>query len=81
LTFPALDALKEGYEVFPVVDAVGGTSVIAHETALRRVEQAGAQLSSFAQIACEFQRDWNRTETVPLFIKAMQEKGIFLKLK
>lgn len=81
LTFPALDALKEGYEVFPVVDAVGGTSVIAHEMALRRVEQAGAQLSSFAQIACEFQRDWNRTETVPLFIKAMQEKGIFLKLK
>jgi len=27
LTFPALDALREGYEVYPVVDAVGGTSV------------------------------------------------------
>src|SRR5664279_437506 len=26
LAFPALDALREGYEVFPVVDAVGGTS-------------------------------------------------------
>ena len=41
LTFPALDALKEGYEVYAVADAVGGTSVGAHKAALRRMEQAG----------------------------------------
>jgi nicotinamidase-related amidase len=29
LTFPALDALKEGYEAYVVADAVGGTSVTA----------------------------------------------------
>ena len=81
LTFPTLDALQAGYEVYPVVDAVGGTSVIAHETALRRVEQAGAQLTTFAQLACEMQRDWNRGKTVPVFVKAMQDKGIFLKLQ
>ncbi len=81
LTFPTLDALKEGFEVYPVADAVGGTSRIAHETALRRVEQAGAQLTSFAQLACEFQRDWNRGATVPTFVKAMQDRGIFLKLQ
>ncbi|MCL1788693.1 MAG: isochorismatase family protein, partial [Defluviitaleaceae bacterium] len=44
LSFPTLDALREGYEVYPVADAVGGTSLLAHETALRRMEQAGAQL-------------------------------------
>ena len=38
LTFPTLDALREGYEVYVVADAVGGTSVAAHEMALRRVE-------------------------------------------
>lgn len=81
LSFPTLDALRAGYEVYPVVDAVGGTSVLAHETALRRVEQAGAKLTSFAQIACEFQRDWNRKATVPVFVKALQDKGIFLKLQ
>lgn len=81
LTFPALDAMREGFEVYPVVDAVGGTSKIAHEAALRRVEQAGAQLTSFAQLACEFQRDWNRGETVPKFVKVMQDKGVFLKLQ
>lgn len=81
LTFPTLDALQAGYEVYSVVDAVGGTSVIAHETALRRVEQAGAKLTTFAQLACEMQRDWNRGKTVPVFVKAMQDKGIFLKLQ
>lgn len=81
LTFPTLDALKEGYQVYPVVDAVGGTSKIAHETALRRVEQAGARLTSFAQIACEFQRDWNRTDTVAQFVQGMVDRGIFLKLE
>ncbi|MGE6335118.1 hydrolase [Stenotrophomonas sp. NPDC077659] len=75
LTFPALDALKEGYEVYVVVDAVGGTSVAAHEAALRRIEQAGGQLISVAQLFCELQRDWQRKDTVPDFIKMFVETG------
>ncbi len=77
LSFPALDALKEGYEVYPVVDAVGGTSLAAHETALRRMEQAGAQLTSWAQMLCEVQRDWARTETVPSMVEIFTAAGIF----
>jgi nicotinamidase-related amidase len=72
LTFPALDALKEGYEVYAVADAVGGTSVTAHETALRRMEQAGAKLISKTQLYCELQRDWNRAETVPGFMDVFE---------
>ncbi|MEG2313085.1 hydrolase [Brevundimonas sp.] len=68
LAFPALDALKEGYEVYVVADAVGGTSLAAHEAALRRIEQAGGQLISKTQLYCELQRDWNRTDTVPGFM-------------
>lgn len=80
LTFPTLDALAEGFQVYPVVDAVGGTSKVAHETALRRVEQAGAQLITNAQLACEWQRDWNRTDTVPDFVKILLENGDFINL-
>ncbi|GAB6093408.1 isochorismatase family protein [Furfurilactobacillus curtus] len=80
LTFPTLDAMREGFEVFPVVDAVGGTSVTAHETAIQRVTAAGAQPTTIAQLACELQRDWNRTETVPDFTNLMTEAGVFLKL-
>jgi nicotinamidase-related amidase len=71
LTFPTLDALRAGYDVYPVVDAVGGTSVDAHLTGLRRVEQAGAQLTSIPQLLCELQRDWARKDTVPAFVKLL----------
>ncbi|AEI82845.1 isochorismatase hydrolase (plasmid) [Cupriavidus necator N-1] len=75
LTFPALDALKEGYEVYVVADAVGGTSVAAHEAALRRIEQAGGKMISVAQLFCELQRDWSRSETVPAFIDLFIQTG------
>jgi nicotinamidase-related amidase len=65
LTFPSLDALRAGYEVYPVVDAVGGTSVEAHRAGLERIVQAGAQPISWVSLACELQRDWGRLATVP----------------
>ncbi|MDR1806522.1 MAG: hydrolase [Propionibacteriaceae bacterium] len=80
LAFPTLDALREGYEVYPVVDAIGGTSTLAHETALRRVEQAGAQLITIPQLICELQRDWNRSETVEPFLDLMFEARAFVGL-
>jgi len=68
LLFPTLDALKEGYEVYPVVDAVAGTSVVAHDAALRRMENAGARPVSVMNLVCEIQRDWARGETVPAML-------------
>jgi len=64
MAFPALDALREGYEVYPVVDAVGGTSEEAHRAGLERVIQAGGHPISWVALACELQRDWAREETV-----------------
>lgn len=75
LTFPALDALNEGYEVYVVADAVGGTSLAAHEAALRRIEQAGGRMISVPQLFCELQRDWARKDTVPAFINLFIETG------
>lgn len=75
LTFPTLDALKAGFEVYVVVDAVGGTSLAAHEAALRRVEQAGAKPISVAQLFCELQRDWSRKDTAEAFMKLFIETG------
>ena len=64
MAFPALDAMREGYEVYPVVDAIGGTSIEAHTTGLQRVIQAGAQPISWVALAVELQRDWARLDTV-----------------
>jgi nicotinamidase-related amidase len=64
MAFPALDALREGYDVYPVVDAIGGTSEEAHRAGIERVVQAGGRPISWVALACELQRDWSREETV-----------------
>ena len=63
--------MNEGFDVYPVVDAIGGTSVEAHKAGLRRVEQAGAKPTTWAQLICELQRDWNRKETAGDFAKVL----------
>jgi nicotinamidase-related amidase len=69
LAFTALDALREGYEVYPVVDAIGGTSPEAHRAGLDRIVQAGARPTGWVSLACELQRDWARLDTVPEVIE------------
>jgi nicotinamidase-related amidase len=81
MAFPALDALLEGYEIYPVVDAIGGTSVEAHRAGLDRVVQAGGTPITWVSLACELQRDWARVETVPAVVqivlteRLLQEAG------
>lgn len=67
LTFPVLSALADGFEVYPVVDAVGGTSEKAHSAAITRMTLAGARPVSWVQLICELQRDWNREATAEKF--------------
>jgi nicotinamidase-related amidase len=69
MAFTALDALREGYEVYPVVDAIGGTSPEAHRAGLDRVIQAGGQPVSWVSLAVELQRDWARQDTVQAIVE------------
>jgi nicotinamidase-related amidase len=71
MAFAALDALSERYEVYPVVDAIAGTSVEAHRAGLERVMQAGGKPISWVSLACELQRDWARQKTVPGFTRIL----------
>src|SRR5258708_3338384 len=57
LAFPALDAMRHGYEIYPVVDAVGATSLEAHRAGLERIGRAGGQPISWGSLAWELQRD------------------------
>jgi nicotinamidase-related amidase len=60
VAFPTLDALRAGYQVYVVADAIGGVSRVAHESAMQRMIQAGAIPISVLGLACELQRDWGR---------------------
>jgi len=76
MAFPALDALGEGYEVYPVVDAIGGTSEEAHRAALERVVQAGAQPVTWIPLGGELQRDWARTETAGAVVELVRREPV-----
>ena len=56
LMFPVLDLLKEGYEVYAVSDAMGGTSVEAHERGMQRMIQAGAVPVTWEAVMSELGR-------------------------
>lgn len=63
LLFPALSALEEGFEVYMVTDASGGTTLEAHEGAIRRIEYAGGQSLTTITALLELQRDWAHRDT------------------
>ena len=63
VSFCALSALADGYDVWVVADTCGGLTATSHELALRRMETAGVKLTSWIQVLLELQRDWTRHET------------------
>lgn len=58
INMPALCAMQEGYEIYVVEDACGGTTEVAHRSAMERMEQAGAVGITWLQLLLEWQRDW-----------------------
>lgn len=59
--FPTLDMLREGFEVYPVTDAIGGISKTAHDSALTRMVRAGAQPVTAISFGSELMRNWARS--------------------
>ena len=60
---PALSAIDQGFEVYVIADACGDVSAEAHNRAMDRMVQAGAQPMTSLQYLLELQRDWARTGT------------------
>jgi nicotinamidase-related amidase len=58
LSFATVQALKDGYEVLYVADAVGGRSEVAHRTAIDRLAAAGAVPTTALAVTTELFRDW-----------------------
>lgn len=62
VTWPTIEMLGAGYNIYVVDDCCGATSPAAHEAALSRMVQAGAIRTTTIAALLEWQRDWkNRT--------------------
>lgn len=60
--YPTLSLLADGYEVQVIADAGGSPGVMADDMSLRRMQQAGATLSSTNQVIAELAYDWSTPE-------------------
>ncbi|RYD35677.1 MAG: hydrolase [Verrucomicrobiaceae bacterium] len=62
VTWPTIEMLGAGYNIYVVEDCCGATSQAAHEAALSRMVQAGAVRTTTLAALLEWQRDWKNRE-------------------
>jgi nicotinamidase-related amidase len=65
LTFATVQALKDGYDVMFVTDAVGGRSQVAHRTGIERLAHAGGVPTTALAVNTELFRDWATPPAAP----------------
>jgi len=73
--YPVLTLLSQGYEVQVVADAGGSPTQVADDISLRRMERAGATLTTTNQLIAELAGSWATPEggeLVQLIIGALQ---------
>jgi nicotinamidase-related amidase len=75
LLYPVLHAQRDGFETYFVSDAVGGSTVMAHDTAIQRMIQAGSQPITVNSLLTEWIRDWGTTPYATEFASHMQWYG------
>src|SRR4029434_2701895 len=62
VTWPTIEMLGAGYNIYVVEDCCGATSPAAQEAALSRMVQAGAVRTTTIAALLEWQRDWKNKE-------------------
>lgn len=78
VTWPTLEMLGAGYNVYVVEDCCGATSTAAQEAALSRMVQAGAVRLTTIAALLEWQRDWkNRAHYDALMGLLKQHAGAY----
>jgi nicotinamidase-related amidase len=73
--YPTLTLLSQGFDVQVVADAGGSPTVVADDISLRRMERAGATLTTTNQLIAELAGSWATPEggeLVQLIIGALQ---------
>lgn len=75
VTWPTLEMLGEGYNIYVVEDCCGATSPAAQDAALSRMVQAGAIRLTTIPALLEWQRDWAKREHYDKLMTILKEQG------
>jgi nicotinamidase-related amidase len=75
VTWPTIEMLGAGYNVYVVQDCCGATSPAAQEAALSRMVQAGAVPLTTIGALLEWQRDWAKREHYDALMKLLRPQA------
>ncbi|MEO5716146.1 MAG: hydrolase [Luteolibacter sp.] len=75
VTWPTIEMLGAGYNVYVVEDCCGATSQAAHEASLSRMVQAGAVRVTTIPALLEWQRDWAKREHYDKLMGLIKNQG------
>src|SRR6267378_3485170 len=75
VTWPTIEMLGAGYNIYVVEDCCGATSPAAQEAALSRMVQAGAVRLTTIPALLEWQRDWAKREHYDALMGILKQQG------
>ena len=76
--YTALHALKEGYEVYGLMDAAGDSTHDAHTYGVKRMLQAGVIPITVESLVSEWMHDWGNPKTGELVKEVYSRYGYML---
>ena len=79
--YTALHALKEGYEVYGLIDAAGDSTSDAHKYGVERMLQAGVIPITLESLVSEWMHDWNNPKAGELVKEVYSKYGAVIGLK
>jgi nicotinamidase-related amidase len=79
--YTALHALKEGYEVYGLIDAAGDSTMDAHKFGIKRMLQAGVIPITLESLVSEWMHDWNNPKAGELVREVYSKYGAMIGLQ
>jgi nicotinamidase-related amidase len=80
-TYTALHAIKEGYDVYGLIDAGGDSTEDAHNYGVKRMLQAGVIPITLESLVSEWMHDWNNPKAGELVENVYSNYGAMIGLK
>ncbi len=79
--YTALHAVREGYNVYGLIDAAGDSTRNAHKYGIIRMLQAGVNPITLESLVSEWMHDWNNPKAGELVKEVYSKYGAMIGLQ
>lgn len=79
--YTALHGIKDGYEVYGLMDAAGDSTEAAHEYGIKRMVQAGVIPITLESLVSEWMHDWDNPKAGDLVKEVYSKYGAMIGLQ